>query len=304
MSPPDVHDALIVGCGDIGVRLGSALLGAGWRVTGLTRSGALPVGFAGLSADVSDLDSLAAALDAAKRSWKTVAFMPAADAFSETAYRRTYVDGIRHLIEQVRRWPVRPQRVLMLSSTSVYAQDGGVWLDEASPAEPERFAGAQLLAAENLLRDSGLAHCVVRSAGIYGPGRGGVVKRLLSGQRTRHAESLYGNRIHSDDLAGFLAHLMRWAARGAPLKETYIASDDRPALLIETESWLAEALGLDYAALAERPAGRPGNKRCRNRCLRDSGYRLRHPDYRSGYRAYLEALGALDASDELGARAR
>ena len=300
---PDAPNALLVGCGDIGVRLGSALALDGWRVTGLRRSGTLPVGFGALAADISERRSVEAALRTPEHPWRMVVFMPTADEFSETAYRRTYVDGIAHVIDSLLAWPAHPECVLMLSSTSVYGQGDGVWLDEDSPAEAEHFAGQQMLAAERRLRDSGLAHCIVRSSGIYGPGRGGMVDRLLSGQRSRHAESLYGNRIHSDDLAGFLAHLMHWARLGAPLQETYLAVDDRPVLLIETETWLAGALGLDYATLAERPARRGGNKRCRNRRLRDSGYRLRHPDYRSGYRAYLDALGALDSASDAPGRA-
>ena len=286
LPPLKTPNVLIVGCGDIGSRLGADLLAQGWQVGGLRRrADALPAGFIPLAADLGERDSVAAAL---QTPWHTVAFMPAAEAFSEAAYQRTYVDGMRHVIEAMRAWRPRPARVFMLSSASVYGQADGSWVDEDSPTQPTHFAGQLMRAAECCLHDSGLAHCIVRSAGIYGPGREGMIQRLLDGQCSEHGDAQYRNRIHSDDLAGFLAYLLHWTARHAPLRECYLVCDDRPAPLQETEGWLAAELGLDYAALTPHPARRRGGKRCRNRLMHDSGYRLRYPDYRAGYRALLD----------------
>jgi hypothetical protein len=100
----------------------------------------------------------------------------------------------------------------------------------------------------------------------------------------------YTNRIHRDDCAGFLAHLLLLAEAGAALETVYIGVDDQPAPRYEVESWLAARMGLPERESTEPGSGdeptrhnSAGHKRCSNRALRDSGYRLLHPDYRSGY---------------------
>lgn len=86
-------------------------------------------------------------------------------------------------------------------------------------------------------------------------------------------------------------HLLQKAALGESLEPVYIGVDDAPAPRYEVETWLARKLGVpvpDDDAPAEPVHHSAGHKRCRNRALRDSGYRLIYPDYRSGYGALLD----------------
>jgi nucleoside-diphosphate-sugar epimerase len=128
---------------------------------------------------------------------------------------------------------------------------------------------------------------VVRFGGIYGPGRTRLIDSVRSGQ-ARCEPGLYTNRIHRDDCAGVLEHLLALAAP-APL---YIGVDDEPALQCEVLRWLAQQLGVPPPVPSGAPDDsrrRGGNKRCCNARLRASGYRLLYPSYCEGYTALLRA---------------
>jgi hypothetical protein len=101
----------------------------------------------------------------------------------------------------------------------------------------------------------------------------------------------YGNRIHRDDCAGFLAHLC--ALEEAAREPLYLGVDDEPAPQYEVEQWLLRKLGLTPSRV-NTPASSTrssGHKLCDNRLLKQSGYRLRYPDYRQGYAAVIAARG-------------
>ena len=100
----------------------------------------------------------------------------------------------------------------------------------------------------------------------------------------------YTNRIHRDDCAGFLAHLLQLVDAGETLEPLYIGVDDEPAPRYEVEAWLADAMGLESLATGEVPAGRgtDGHKRCRNDALHNSAYELLYPNYKRGYSTLLD----------------
>src|SRR5690606_16652828 len=94
----------------------------------------------------------------------------------------------------------------------------------------------------------------------------------------------YTNRIHADDCAGTLAHLIEKNLHGDALESVYIATDSRPAAMAEVVSWLAMQLKVDQAIFApDQIDNERGNKRCSNKRLLESGYSLRYPDYQHGY---------------------
>lgn len=271
---------LIAGCGDIGSELGRRLAAAGHAVWGLRRRARdLPSCIRPLAADLADPATLAA-LPACDY----VVYAAAAERHDEAAYRRSYVDGVSHLIAALRGQDAVPRRVFFTSSTAVYGQDRGEWVDETSPAEPASFSGRVLLEGEETLRTSGIPATVVRLAGIYGPGRTRLIDEVRSGRAGRAAAS-YTNRIHRDDCAGFLAHLVAMDLAGEAVEEVYLGVDDEPAERGEVIRWLAARLGVPAPAAAP-PAGR--NKRCRNARLKATGYRLRFPTFREGYAAILD----------------
>ena len=153
-----------------------------------------------------------------------------------------------------------------------------------------------ILAAEEQLLSSGLSASVVRFAGIYGIPGGRLLSRIRRGELCPAEPVSYTNRIHRDDCAGFLAHLFLKAQAGDELERVYIGVDDLPAPRYEVESWLADELGVAQdmtlpSASKTDPTrhNSAGHKRCRNRAMRESGYRLIYPDYKSGYRALLDS---------------
>jgi nucleoside-diphosphate-sugar epimerase len=273
---------LLAGCGDVGVRAGLALAAAGRRVYGLRRSdAALPEPLQPLRADLTDPVSLRALPDDVV----DVVFLPAPGRRDEAAYRGLFVDGLAHLLEALQR-RAPPRRFVFVSSSAVYGEHGGAWIDEDTVCAPLAFNGRQLLDAEARL--AGLAGAVVaRCSGIYGPGRTRLIDQVLDGSARRPAGvAEFSNRIHVDDVAGALVHLL---ALPAPAS-CYVLSDDHPAPLADVQDWIARQLGLPPLAPGPALGARAvGNKRLANRRLTASGYRLRHPDFESGYAPLLHS---------------
>ena len=284
---------LIAGCGDVGATLGQSLSAAEHEVWGLKRHPAdLPPGIRPLAADLTDpatLNALPPALD-------SVVYSAAAAHFSEAGYQAAYVAGVQNLLDALRRTGQQPRRLLFTSSTSVYAQHQGEWVDEDSPAEAEGFSGRCIRAGEQRMWDSSWPAVAVRFGGIYGPGRTRLIESIRAGTATRPTgPPLYTNRIHRDDCARVLEHLL-FLPEPALL---YLAVDDDPAALGEVLSWLATQLGAPEPPLAANPSLKPGagtgdsalrmraSKRCRNARLRASGFQFRYPSYRDGYATLL-----------------
>jgi nucleoside-diphosphate-sugar epimerase len=279
---------LIAGCGYVGAVLGRALAEESHDVWGLRRRVApLPGGILPVVADLG----LAASLADLPPDLDYVFYMASPGGFEEALYRTAYVQGLSNLLEALDRQGHRPVRVFFVSSTAVYAQRRGEWVDEASPAEPDHFSGRQLLEAERILFEGPFAGTVVRFAGIYGPRRTRLVDRVRAGRAVwRKSPPQWTNRIHRDDCAGVLKHLMQLA----PPEEIYLGVDCEPAEEGVVLRWLAGALGAPppRAVRGKDPAlrARRDNKRCRNDRLLASGYTFRYPTYREGYRAVIEGM--------------
>lgn len=273
---------LIAGCGDVGCRLGRRLVDSGYRVWGLRRHpDALPEGLEPLAADLTRPDTLAGLpsdLDA-------VVYTAAADGRSDDAYRRAYVEGVENLLRVVEAQTPPPRRLLFTSSTGVYGQTEGEWVDEKSVTRPSRFSGRRVLEGEERFRASPIPSVSLRLGGIYGPGRTRLLRRVASGEAVcPEGPALYTNRIHSDDAAGALHHLLE---RPAP-ESIYLGVDHEPAELCEVLRFLARRLGVEPPRTAPRDeAGHRGSKRCSSRRLRADGYRFVYPTYREGYDALI-----------------
>jgi nucleoside-diphosphate-sugar epimerase len=271
--------ALIAGAGYVGAALAVELIARGYEVFVLRRSDAPPPpGARALRADLTAPGALDALPEA-----ELVVYTAAADERSDAAYRRAYVDGVARLIEALARAAAPPLRLLFTSSTAVYGQHGGEWVDEASETEPADFAGRRLLEGEALVRGAPFPGTVLRLGGIYGPGRASLVERARSGAAGGPA---YTNRIHRDDAAGALAHLGQLPAAA----DCYVGVDCEPATEADVLAGLARRLGVATAAPggeARAPRRARGSKRCSNARLLASGYRFRYPTWREGYEALL-----------------
>jgi nucleoside-diphosphate-sugar epimerase len=281
------NSILFVGCGDLGASTGGLLQAQGWRVAGMRREQSqLPPGFTGFGGDYSEPGSLAF-IAGLRPDWVLATFNPADR--SVAGYRRGFTRAARNLLEGLGNY--QPRAIFMVSSTRVFAEQEGGWVDEASELSSTDPRALAIIEAEQILLESSQRCCVVRFAGIYGAPGGRLLQRLRRGELGPADPLRYSNRIHRDDCAGFLQYLVEGAESGLELAPVYIGVDDLPAPQFEVESWLLEEMGVQALAAeaADDGTGRSsaGHKRCSNRLLRASGYQLQYPDYRAGYRAVL-----------------
>jgi nucleoside-diphosphate-sugar epimerase len=282
--------ALIVGCGDVGIRTGLLLLKQGWSVTGVRRNTTkLPAEFAGQAANYTQPGSLDF-MARLRPDFVLATFNPADRSIA--GYKAGFRTAMDNLLAGLGQH--RPRHILMASSTRVFAEANGGWVDEGSALAADDPWALEIIAAEQRLLDSGLPASVVRFAGIYGVPGGRLLSRMRRGELCPPTPVSYTNRIHRDDCAGFLAHLLRLAEAGRTLLPAYIGADDLPAPRYDVESWLARELGLEdqlagQSAAVDDPTrhNTAGHKRCHNRGLHASGYRLIYPDYKTGYGALL-----------------
>ena len=267
---------LIAGCGDVGNALAARLVGEGCEVWGVRRRvEALTQGVQPWRIDLTEPRGFGpppAAFD-------HLVYAASADRRDEEHYRSIYVDGLRDLLAALRKADCPLRRVFFTSSTAVYGQSAGEWVDEASATEPQGFNGRVLLEAEAIVREAPEIGINVRLSGIYGPGRTRLVRKVWNGEAI--ATRSWTNRIHVEDCAGALHHLMRIEQP----EGLYLASDDEPATTAEVVTWLSGELGVP-APPTTTPGDQPErlNKRCRTARLRESGYRFEQPTFREGYR--------------------
>lgn len=274
---------LIAGCGYVGQELGLRLAREGHTVCGLRRGPVgLPPGLRGFSADLTRRETL----QDLPGPFDVVFYTAGADRRSEAGYRSAYLQGLGNLIGALEGQKPSVRRLFFTSSTAVYGQSGGEWVDENSPAEAGHFRGRLLRDAEQVLLGGPIPGTVVRVGGIYGPGR----HRLIDGVRRGEACCFEGpprylNHVHRDDCAGALAHLM---GVDHP-RSLYLLVDHEPAEQCRVLRWIAGRLKVAAPRRVPPEAGGParGTKRCRNTRLVDSGYAFRYPTFAEGYEALI-----------------
>jgi nucleoside-diphosphate-sugar epimerase len=274
---------LIAGCGDLGTAAGALLVADGHEVFGVRRrAGPIGEGIIAVSADMCEASSL----QALPVDVETLIYTAAADGFSDDAYERAYVTGLRNVLSILDNNSLR--RVIFVSSTSVYAQDDGGWVDEGSATVPTGFSGQRLLQAEAMVNALDRETSVVRFGGIYGPGRTRLIEQVRAGASCIDEPVQWTNRIHRDDCAAVMHHLALLEAPAA----LYLGVDSEPAGQCAVLRWLAHEMAapepLHAAARdASSPRRRGSNKRCSNRRLLDSGYPFIYPSFRDGYSSLL-----------------
>lgn len=270
-----------VGCGDLGTGIGTALTVAGWNVLGLRRHPPADAPFDQVAVDVIGQPEVLASLPAPDY----VVYSVTPSQRNESAYRAAYQDGVRHVLAAL---PGSLKRFILISSSGVYHQQHGEWVDENSPAQPDSFSGHALLDGEQQLLCSDFPATVVRLSGIYGPGRHRLIERARSGAAVVKSPPAWTNRIHRDDAVGFIVHLLLRCHAGATLEKLYLATDDVPAT--EWEVMNAIHAMLDLPAPQEKPGGDDQNKRLGNARMKQSGYQLLFPGFQEGYADMIRRL--------------
>ncbi len=279
---------VILGCGYVGLELGRQLRKRGHEAVGVRRSpegieAIEQAGFEGVRADLTDPADLDAVPDA-----DALVFAASSGGRGADAAREVYVDGLRTVIEHFSERANPPDRLVYTSSTGVYGDHDGDWVDEETEIEPTTEKTRVLADAEETAFDAPFESTVVRFAGLYGPERYRL-ERYLEGPVTEG----YLNMVHRDDAAGAIRFLLEAGhARG----EVVLVADDEPVEKWDFADWLAEQCGVEeppkqtteerLEADLSDPARRRirTEKRCSNAKLRDLGYEFGYPTFREGYR--------------------
>lgn len=289
-----VPDVFIVGCGGIGSLLAGNWRERGARVTALARSEATTRHLQGLGlktvfGDLDDPNSLRG-LPLAGATLYYLA-PPPPDGDSDPR--------MHHFLEALNE-AEPPTRIIYISTSGVYGDTGGAWVNEETPPNPQTGRARRRMDAENTLRAAGrhlgIEVIILRVGGIYGPGRL-PVDRLKKGLPVlNEAECGFTNRIHADDLVAILIA----AAEKGRGDNVYNVCDGHPGNMTQYFNAVADALGLprppnlpmaeareqlSHAMLSYLTESRRMDNR---KLLREFGISLRYPDLESG----LEGIGA------------
>lgn len=192
-----------------------------------------------------------------------------------------------------------PRWIGYLSTTGVYGDSGGAWVDEHSPTNATLPRSLARLACEQAWRHLNLPLQVFRLPAIYGPGRSPLDNLRQGTARHIHKPGQVFSRIHVDDIVGALLHCLALPANARP--DTLILADRCPCPSSEMLGYAAHLLGCklppvqSYAAIASElsPMARSfwsENRRASSRRLQQElGYRLRYPTFREGLQALMAA---------------
>lgn len=276
-----IQKITILGCGYVGSAVGVEFVRLGRPVratttTPLRVAELAALGFAATVWSAADVETLRSLI----RDQDAVVLCVAPPGRSQD-YRAVYLRAAESLVAVLPESNVR--RVIYTSSTRVYGQDAGEWVDESSPTVPRDANGRVLLEAENALLESvrklaaaqspGLSATVLRLSGIYGPGRDPAERMLKSAGQARNDGNEWVNLIHRDDIVAAIVKLLETPHHGV-----LNLSDDRPTTRREYYDRLlaqAGAAGIEW----EKPmVGSSCGKRVSNRAIKGMlGIPLQHP---------------------------
>lgn len=306
MNEPDEWPVLIVGCGDLGLRVARQLLERGGRLGAVARSAASAGALIaqGIPAQALDLDSGAMLPPASEVYW-----------FAPPPERGICDSRLRRWIDELER---APRRIVYVSTSAVYGDCGGRWIAEDEPLKPQTDRGRRRLDAEQALRqlaaNRGTDIRILRVPGIYGPGRL-PLERLRQGLAVvREEECPYTNRIHIDDLARVALAAMQGGRPGA----VYNVSDGHPTTMTDYYCRCARLLGLpepERVTLAEARASftpallsflEESKRLCNRRMIEELGLSPRYADLDAGLPSCLPGaspearIGAPDSRAQRG----
>lgn len=280
---------LIVGAGDVGGRIATELAELGHDVWALRRTPQVGQSFAGggtlrwLVGDVTKAETLNLPLGL-----EVVIYALAPSESGMAAYEQVYVGGARAMQQALKGQSLNRQ--FWLSSTGVYGEDAGEWIDETTPALPKRDTAKLLLQAEDVVRQSSWPSTIVRLGGLYGPGRVRLLRWVRDARPIQVAPPSWTNRLHVADAASLVVHLVQQSLAGCSVEPLLLGVDDAPTPQHEVLAWLAQQLELPTSPEKAVEPNASQGKRVRNLALQRSGYALRYPSFRDGYLTLLPKL--------------
>ncbi|WP_343597937.1 SDR family oxidoreductase [Acinetobacter sp.] len=266
---------LFIGYGKTSQRVAKQLFADGHQIYTMSRSAKTDTFAQHAIQDVHHLDLTAyPPLD-----WVYVLLSP--DESNAEAYHETYVKTVQPIAQALKHHPV--QRIVVVSSTRVYGEDEGQAIDDESPANPSDSLGRLLQQTEQLWQQAYPEQVIViRPSGIYGSH---VARMQKMAQATTYPHRHWTNRIHLDDLAGFLAYLTQIPEQ--QLQHSYIVSDSRPVLMHEILQWFQQQAG--QPTLSVTDVNKQTGKRIYATRLCCSGFQLQ---YRNCFDVYQSLMAA------------
>lgn len=275
------QNVLIIGCGDVGKQAGIQLQGLGFSVYGIKRNPGGDMPFPCLAADVGDQISLEQCFAQLPDKIHYVIYTVAPAARSEEDYHNAYPLGVRNILSWLD--PEVAKGFVLVTSTAVYHQQKGEWVDEYSDTFPTQFSGRKLLEAERILAESSFKGVALRLAGIYGPGRDRLIRKVRGGCEVNRDVPVYSNRIHRDDCAGILRFLIQQMESKVELGPCYLGVDSNPTEQWEVFSEIAKQIGVKGPVENNGLIVSGQNKRCSNRLIKELGYEFAFDHFADGY---------------------
>jgi len=273
------QNLLIIGQGDIGLPVTNKLAQDGFNVTGLARRERHHYA---LDANAKFLQADALTLSAEQlQVFTAIAIIVTPDEYSTSGYHDSYLAISQHLATLADKL-TNLTRIIFISSTGVYGQDNGAWIDEnTAPVTPEREASQVILQAEQVLQQGfGNRTVIIRPSGIYGRERLMRLRKAREEQKEPVAAAHWSNRIMDRDLVTIIANVM---TIDAP-KPLYIATDYAPVTTFELSTWLSEQIDTEPPAIDDSKTAVTGKRLHSNIPLAW----LNYPDWQAGYRDILQ----------------
>lgn len=281
---------LIFGCGYLGLRVAKLWLDRGIAVAAVTRSEARAaelnrIGIKPVIADVTDPKSLQTLSDL--QGVEGILYAVGLDRSSGKSMEEVYLDGLGHALDALK--TVLPRRLVFVSSTSVYAQEDGLWVNETSPLTASSGSGKIVSLAEELLRSRAPAAVVLRFAGIYGPGRLLRQNPIEKGEPIPVEPDKWLNLVHVED--GAVAVDLAWDQ--APPGSDYLIADGNPVTRGDFYRTLARLLGAPEPRFVPGIAGQRGGPDGAHRRIDSTraqnqlGWIPRFANHEAGLRAIL-----------------
>lgn len=273
---------LVIGQGDIGLPVANTLAEEGRAVTGLARSARSHYELTD-QAKFIQADALTLTSDQLQE-FTRIAIIVTPDEYSTSGYNASYLAICEHLATLAAELP-NLERIVFISSTGVYGQDNGEWIDEyTAPMEPEREASKVILQAEQALQQGFEDKAVIiRPSGIYGRKRLMRLRKARAPQKEPIARHAWSNRIMDSDLVTIIAKVLTIDAPQL-LKPLYIATDYLPVTTFELMTWLAVQVAEPLPEIDDNKTAMTGKRLHSNIPLAW----LEFADWQAGYQDILQ----------------
>lgn len=274
----NTHNILVIGQGDIGLPVTNKLAQGGICVTGLARRDRQHYALDD-KAQFMQADALTLTAEQLQ-DFTHIAIIITPDEYSASGYHNSYLAINQHLAVLADQLPTL-ERIVFISSTGIYGQDNGEWIDEDTmPTLPKREASQVILKAEQALQQGFHDKAIIiRPSGIYGRERLMRVRKAKEPQKQPIAAGMWTNRIMDTDLVNIIAKVLTIKAP----KPVYLATDYLPVTSFALTTWLCEQLDKIPPVLDDRNHAMSGKRLHSNIPLAW----LTYPDWQVGYEDIL-----------------